>query len=370
MNFRKILALITLTAILLTSLVTPAFASEPLKLQKEVTLFINDRQIEFDVPPQIVNGRTMIPFRYVANAFGAEVDYIEENGEQIITADLRDMHLTMVVGKATATLKDGNSEKVLSFDVAPFIADGGRTLVPARFIAETFGCYVGWNGTDKEVIIIDSAPFIDILEKKAGNLFKNGLDIDFSRLSGKYDFSLTEWGESINGTLTANGNKISLTFDTGEEKAQLFIIDDTLYFGFKGEDLWESEKLTAYGVPSGLNLDEVKFNGYDILDFIITQYMDTSDVSQNSYSEFLSLWDMIIDINNKHFSFSGSKATHTMKVLFPEDFSYERKVKNSVLQSATLKLFSEDIDGGDMSAEIKLTRKGNASSIVVPSSIK
>ena len=364
MNFKKILALITITAILLTSFVTPVLAD------KDVTLFINDRQIEFDVPPQIVDGRTMIPFRYVANAFGAEVDYVEEGGKQIITADLRDMHLTMVVGETKATLKKGNEEKVLSFDVAPFIADGGRTLVPARFIAETFGCYVGWNGTDKEVIIIDSAPFIDILEKNAEKLFKNGIDIDFSRLSGKYDFTISEWGESIKGTLVANGNKALLDLDLEGEKAQIFIIDDTAYFGFKGEDLWDSEPLTAYGAPEGLSLNEIKFNGYDVLDFIITQYMNSYDVSKNSYADFLSLWDMIIDINDKHFTFSGTKSTHTMKVLFPEDLSYERKVKNSVLQSATLKLFSSDIDDGDMSAEIKLTRKGNAYSIAVPSSIK
>ncbi len=38
----------------------------------------------------------------------------------------------------------------VALDVAPF-ATGGRTLVPARFLAETFGYTVNWNPVNDEV---------------------------------------------------------------------------------------------------------------------------------------------------------------------------------------------------------------------------
>jgi len=35
----------------------------------------NGVAIELDVPPQIVNGRTLVPARAVAESFGAKVDW-------------------------------------------------------------------------------------------------------------------------------------------------------------------------------------------------------------------------------------------------------------------------------------------------------
>jgi hypothetical protein len=39
-----------------------------------------------------------------------------------------------------------------SLDVPPEIIDG-RTLVPLRFISETFGCNVNWDGNTQTVSI-------------------------------------------------------------------------------------------------------------------------------------------------------------------------------------------------------------------------
>jgi len=37
-----------------------------------------------DAPPEIVNGRTFVPIRFIAEAFGAEVNWVEETKEIII----------------------------------------------------------------------------------------------------------------------------------------------------------------------------------------------------------------------------------------------------------------------------------------------
>ncbi|MGQ9824457.1 MAG: copper amine oxidase N-terminal domain-containing protein [Desulfotomaculales bacterium] len=38
-----------------------------------VKLFVNGREVAEDIPPQLINGRTMVPVRWVAEALGAWV---------------------------------------------------------------------------------------------------------------------------------------------------------------------------------------------------------------------------------------------------------------------------------------------------------
>ena len=51
---------------------------------QEISIFVNGNKIETDVPPQIIEGRTMVPIRFVAEAFGAEVKWDEDNRDVII----------------------------------------------------------------------------------------------------------------------------------------------------------------------------------------------------------------------------------------------------------------------------------------------
>ncbi len=50
-----------------------AFASNPVKL------FVNGQEIVSDIPAQIIEGRTMVPVRWIAEALGAEVQWDEQN---------------------------------------------------------------------------------------------------------------------------------------------------------------------------------------------------------------------------------------------------------------------------------------------------
>jgi len=62
--------LIAIGTILLTvALVSMAFAANPIRL------YVNGQEINPDVPPQIINGRTMVPVRWVAEALGADVHW-------------------------------------------------------------------------------------------------------------------------------------------------------------------------------------------------------------------------------------------------------------------------------------------------------
>ena len=98
-------------------------------------IVINDKKAAIDAAPIVKNDRTFVPFRALAEAFGAEVAYDEAT--QAVTAELNGVKVVMTIGSATYTVN--GAEKTM--DVAPFI-NGSRTMVPVRFVAEAFGIKV------------------------------------------------------------------------------------------------------------------------------------------------------------------------------------------------------------------------------------
>ena len=88
-----------------------------------------------DSKPMIQNNRTFVPFRALAEAFGATVAY--DQATSSVTAELNGVKVVMTVGAPVYTVN--GVEKTA--DVAPFIADS-RTFVPVRFAAEAFGIEV------------------------------------------------------------------------------------------------------------------------------------------------------------------------------------------------------------------------------------
>lgn len=109
---------------------------------------INGNEYMLDAPPFIENGRTLVPIRFIAEGFGAKVDWIGETKTVIINLESEDINIVLQIGSKIAIV-DG--EKII-LDVAPKIVNG-RTFVPLRFVAETFGAEVLWNGTERKITI-------------------------------------------------------------------------------------------------------------------------------------------------------------------------------------------------------------------------
>lgn len=107
--------------------------------------------IGLDVAPAIVNGRTMVPFRW----FGERVLGIATEN---ITWNEANGSVTMIHGGTTVILTINSvtasvNGQAVQLDAAPFIT-GGRTLVPARFLAETFGFTITWDSVTNNVTIV------------------------------------------------------------------------------------------------------------------------------------------------------------------------------------------------------------------------
>ena len=102
-----------------------------------IKVFSNGVGIKFDVPPVIKEGRTLIPVRALTEALGATVNYDAENQTVTVTKDGTTIVLTLNQNVALV-----NGQEV-TLDAKAEL-NNSRTVVPLRFIAETFKLNVGY----------------------------------------------------------------------------------------------------------------------------------------------------------------------------------------------------------------------------------
>lgn len=115
---------------------------------------LNGETLQFsDAAPVNENGRVYVPFRAVFEALDAEVDYRAEDG--LIMAEKEGTSVTFKVNESAVSVDNG-TENEITIDAPPFIRDG-RTYVPVRFAAQTFGLTVGWDSTLQTVVMLDKA---------------------------------------------------------------------------------------------------------------------------------------------------------------------------------------------------------------------
>ena len=100
-----------------------------------------------DAGPIIKNSRAFVPIRLVAEEFGAEVGW--DNATRTVTIQANTTTIRLVIGSATAYV--GNKEYTL--DYPPFIVPPGRTMVPIRFVSESLGLLVFWDGAGRQIYI-------------------------------------------------------------------------------------------------------------------------------------------------------------------------------------------------------------------------
>lgn len=118
---------------------------------------LNSTNLQFtDAAPLNQDGRIYVPFRAVFEALDATVTY--DQATSTITAQKGDTHVTFVIGNTDINV-DG---KPITTDAASFVRDG-RTYVPVRFAAQSFGATVGWDGATQTVVMVDQ----DTLKKEA-----------------------------------------------------------------------------------------------------------------------------------------------------------------------------------------------------------
>jgi hypothetical protein len=111
-----------------------------------LTASVDGKEITLDSPPYINNSRTFVPIRFISEAFGAEIEWI--NPTQSIIIKYGDKTIIMQIGNISAFIN--GKEYIL--DAAPEIKNS-RTFIPLRFVVEAFEAHIEWMNETQNVII-------------------------------------------------------------------------------------------------------------------------------------------------------------------------------------------------------------------------
>ena len=138
---KKLVSLVlALVMIISCFTVSTVFASD------EIKVLINGTSLTMDQAPVIVNDRTLVPLRAIFEGLGATVTWDDATKTATGIKDGKEIKISI---DSTIAFVGG---KLVSLDVPAQIV-GSRTMVPVRFISESLGCKVDWDGATKTVII-------------------------------------------------------------------------------------------------------------------------------------------------------------------------------------------------------------------------
>lgn len=111
---------------------------------RKVALRLNGASLVGDMPAVLLNGRTMAPLRLLAEALGAEVEWVQDTAQVIVRQENRTVVLTLgshiaYINGTAKPMPDQIPALMMSY------RGKGRTMVPLRFFSETLGCKVEWD---------------------------------------------------------------------------------------------------------------------------------------------------------------------------------------------------------------------------------
>ena len=147
--------IIKISMLSLALLITPVFANNLFKVSigrtqfqvKKAGVLVNNRTLKTEFSPYIKQGRTFVPIREITENLGADVKW--NNRDKSIKISLNGDVIDMKINSPNVRV---NGKKIsLDNAQAPQLAlyssprKETKTMVPLRFISETFGYDVDWN---------------------------------------------------------------------------------------------------------------------------------------------------------------------------------------------------------------------------------
>jgi hypothetical protein len=228
----------------------PAIAAD------DVKVILDGTELAFDVPPQIINGRTMVPMRKIFELLGAVVEWDEAT--KTVTATKNETVIIMQIGNATISV----SGEDITLDVPPQIVNS-RTLVPLRAVAEGLEANVSWDIATRSAIIKSKPEDADS---------RKGFPVDIAESDNQLDMS------SVKETLTLDGVKcvleasvscmdiapIASLMDTGSVDEGFFILAKIAVLNDKGKDITVDFYIGRVWIAAGTDAicSGINENGY------------------------------------------------------------------------------------------------------------
>ncbi|HHW69708.1 MAG TPA: copper amine oxidase N-terminal domain-containing protein [Tenericutes bacterium] len=182
---KKGILFILVVVVISTAVMSYASNNASMTLQiGNTTATVYGKQAVLDAAPVIIDGRTMVPIRFIAESLDCIVDWDAENKavtilqyknfgvsgavSEGVSENNFGKRIILQIGKNAVAVDDITYDTVTTYqkgfdllkstnavqiDAAPVIING-RTLVPIRVIAENLNCKVDWDAQNKTVTII------------------------------------------------------------------------------------------------------------------------------------------------------------------------------------------------------------------------
>ena len=317
--------------VILLSLTSSAYAAD-------VNVQINGKIIDFTdsqgnkVNAQIINERTMVPFRKIFNELGVVDENITyTSSEEPITAKKDNVEIIIQIGSTTAKKIENGVEKTITLDSAPVIIEG-RTLVPLRFIAESLGNTVGWDSANATAVIID----YNYLKNKSVSLYnfltKDAAETNFSITRNYFDDEDSTKNDSaiVSGQIieSRSGNNVTqnvtMNFDGTNEVIKEIISEGWANIQF--ENTYTEKSIVSKALNDGLK----KIYGIEQLTFDYSELECSGSYDASLYELFKTLCNVEeSSINISTFDTLNNEFNNLLKLFNGTDTKLYTGNKNS-----------------------------------------
>ena len=149
-----------ISKILLLLLILSSFIFSGYKIQKPIKIYINGQVVESDQPPLLIDNRTFVPIRVIAEDLGATVNY--DNKDRIVTIRRDKTNILLTIGDDIARISSDVETRPAILDAPAFLRND-RTYLPLRSISELFGMQVDWDGAKRAVYIKEKSYLPDYI---------------------------------------------------------------------------------------------------------------------------------------------------------------------------------------------------------------
>lgn len=331
---KRILSIILVFATLLFSVSSVFAEGEKVEIAFKVgdsVLSINGSDVEVETPYIAGEGTTLVPLRVITEAFGAEVNW--EGETKTITLTYPDVNIVLQIDNIVAKVND-HSE---TLPEAPALSANGVTMVPLRFISETFGAKVGYDNETQAItvtkeIIDDSNTVTGVTDKnRIGDNYYNW-SIDTPRqmtMTERRDDGLLTVFESGNSDISIRIYKIyedSPSFDEEFTAVKDLLSSNTLVEAKKLKDPSNNDYMLLQAKDSETFIE---YREYFTKDYVY-EVVSTIDLAEESSKDMiLALSDSFAlnyDIQNTH-NLSNVESSGSLKLRNISDEKYKISFK-------------------------------------------
>ena len=259
--------IIKISILFISMLITPVFAANTFNVSignkdykvKEAGVLINEDSLKTDFSPYIKEGRTFVPIREITEKLGADVKW---NGkDKSIKITLNGDVINMQIDNSKVTVNDKKIE--LDHAQAPQLALYSRprketkTMVPLRFISETFGYNVDWNN-DKVRAEISTVKSNSIVEDDTNKIENNKNSLDNKNSKNKNNKKKTQ--ESKNSKVNSKSIFDDNFFQSNVEKKETKNIKNQINKGNE-DKIFEEADLDLKEKKNRVIKDKIEING-------------------------------------------------------------------------------------------------------------